>query len=108
MSVFSERLVALMKKNKLSQKKLAQKVGVTQPAMSRYVRGDRIPRSDTLERISKALGTTTDDLLGVPESVYLERIKRIQWNLYKLSPDQLEKAEKILKITFDDVFEDKE
>ena len=63
MSVFSERLIALMKQNGINQKELAQKAGVTESAMSYYVKGDRTPRSDVLTRIAKALETTTDYLL---------------------------------------------
>ena len=48
MSVFSERLIALMKQNGINQKELAQKAGVTESAMSYYVKGDRTPRSDVL------------------------------------------------------------
>ncbi|MFN2926540.1 helix-turn-helix domain-containing protein [Lachnospiraceae bacterium YH-ros2228] len=106
MSVFSERLNALIKKNGWTQRELAQKIGVTEQAISHYARGRRIPRNDTLVQIAKALGTTTDDLLGASESVSLKRMERIQQNLYKLNPDQLKKAEKLLNAAFDDAFED--
>lgn len=38
MSVFSERISELMKSNRLSQKELAARAGVTESAMSYYVK----------------------------------------------------------------------
>lgn len=117
MSVFSERLNALIKQNGWSQRELAQKVDVTQAAISFYVRGEKLPNSGVLVRIAKALGTTPNYLLGVSEVVSedscvelesMKRRERIQQNLYKLNPDQLKKAEKLLMAAFDDAFEDKE
>ena len=112
MSVFSGRLSELMKRNRLSQKELATKAGVTESAMSYYVKGERTPRSDVLARIAKALGTTTDYLLGntseaVPDSSARE-LHYLQRNLGKLDEEQLKKAERLLKIAFDDIFEDDE
>ena len=109
MSVFSERLMELMKQNGINQKELAQKSGVTESAMSYYVRGDRTPRSDVLTRIANALKTTTDYLLGASESVSElshGELQYLQRNLSKLDADQLKKAENILKAAFDDIFDD--
>ena len=101
-----------MKRNGLSQKELARKVGVTEAAMSYYVRGDRTPRSDVLTRIAKALNTTTDYLLGnSPDAVSSAENKELQYlqrNLGKLNEEQLQKAEKLLKVAFDDIFDDDE
>ena len=106
MSVFSERLIALMKQNRINQKELAQKAGVTESAMSYYVKGDRTPRSDVLTRIAKALETTTDYLLGTSESVSevpRGELQYLQRNLGKLDSDQLKKAENILKAAFNEI-----
>jgi bacteriophage CI repressor helix-turn-helix domain len=109
MSVFSERLIALMKQNGINQKELAQKAGVTESAMSYYVKGDRTPRSDVLTRIAKALETTTDYLLGsfaLSSEVPNGELQYLQRNLGKLDAYQLKKAENILKAAFDDIFDD--
>lgn len=111
MSVFSERLIALMQQNRITQKELAQKAGVTESAMSYYVKGDRTPRSDVLTRIAKALGSTTDYLLGTSGSnleVPRGELQYLQRNLSKLDSDQLKRAENILKAAFDDIFDDDE
>lgn len=111
MSVFSERISELMKRNQLSQKDLAEKAKVTESAMSYYVRGDRTPRSDVLTRIAKTLNTSTDYLLGntavdSPNSANKEELLYLQRNLGKLDERQLKRAEIILKAAFDDIFDD--
>lgn len=111
MSIFSERLALLMKQRKISQKELAQKAGVTESAMSYYVKGVRTPRSNVLIRIAKALNITTDYLLGTSEyssDVYQDELQYLQRNLGKLNVQQLKKAENILKAAFDDIFDDDE
>lgn len=108
MTIFSERLSAQMSKCKLSQKELATKIGVTESAMSYYVQGKRVPRSDVLTKIAKALNTTTDYLLGTSPEEGQEQLKYLQRNLGKLDADQLKKAENILKAAFDDIFDDDE
>lgn len=112
MSIFSERISELMKINRLSQKELAAKVGVTESAMSYYVKGERTPRSDVLSRIAKTLGTTTDYLLGntsevIPNSADGE-LQYLQRNLGKLNTEQLKRAETMLKAAFYDIFDDDE
>lgn len=52
----------------ISQKDLAKNAGVTEAAMSHYIKGDRVPRGVNLLNIAKALGTTTNVLLGESET----------------------------------------
>jgi len=61
---FGNRISALIKEKKISQKELAIKAGVTESAMSHYVRGDRVPRASVLARIATSLGTTSDYLMN--------------------------------------------
>lgn len=109
MSIFSERIIALMNSRGLSQKELAAKVDVTESAMSYYVKGVRTPRSDVLTRMARELGTTTDYLLGTSDVAQKSENKELlylQRNLGKLDPERLKKAEALLKTVFDDIFED--
>lgn len=112
MSIFSERVAALMSERGLSQKDLAVKAGVTESAMSYYLKGVRTPRSDVLTRIASVLNTSTDYLLGtVNNSVSSEtsaQLNYIQRNLSKLNDEQVKRAENILKAVFDDIFDDNE
>ncbi len=79
-NTLGDRIKGLAKKAKLSQKQLAKKVGVTEAAMSHYIKGDRVPRSSVLSQIADALNTTSDYLvLGTPveKSNELEYAKRL-------------------------------
>lgn len=64
MALDIKRLKRLMKQRDMTQRDLAQMSGVTEAAMSRYLAGNRQPKSETLANMATALGTTSDDLLG--------------------------------------------
>lgn len=61
---FSDSLMQLP----ITQKEFADKVNITQQTLSRYKKGDRLPDTEELHRLSKNLGVTTDWLLGSDES----------------------------------------
>ena len=66
----TNRITELLQEKKMTQKQLAQASGITESAVSHYVKGDRVPRGVNLKKIANALGTTTDYLLsqeGVPD-----------------------------------------
>jgi transcriptional regulator with XRE-family HTH domain len=51
----------------LSQKELAEKVGVTPSAINQYEAGSKNPSSEILKGIAIALSTETDYLFGIKE-----------------------------------------
>lgn len=112
MSVFSERLTILLKAKGLSQKDFAKKANITESAMSYYTKGVRTPSGEVLVRIAKALDTTADYLLGSTNDPEIhethKELKYLQRNLSKLDKEQIKKAENMLKLMFDDIFEDNE
>ncbi len=65
MSAFSERLRYCRKSHNLTQRELAQKLGVASSAIGMYEQGRREPGSDMLLKICSVLDTTTDYLLGL-------------------------------------------
>ena len=60
---FGDRLAEKLKSRGMTQKKLAEKAGITEAAMSHYIKGDRIPRAGVPARIAEELGTTSEYLL---------------------------------------------
>ena len=62
--MFSEKLKALRTAKKMSQKDLADKVGVAKSVVSFYESGDRFPSYDVLIKISRIFNVTTDYLLN--------------------------------------------
>lgn len=80
-----ERIKSLLKQRNLTQRELANQVGVTEATISRYVKGDRIPRSTIVADIAAALNTTSDDLLGQelrknPKAEYYQTLRTIEHN----------------------------
>ena len=62
--VMAERICWLLLSKSTSYADLAREAGVTAEAARRYAIGEREPRGPLLLNIAKALGTTTDYLLG--------------------------------------------
>ena len=59
------RISDLLDQQGLSQRELADKVGITQVSMSRYISGARTPKAPDLANIAKVLHTTSEALLGI-------------------------------------------
>ncbi len=70
------KLDKLLKENGLTQKDLAERTGLTQSAVSHYIKGDRVPRGDNLFKIAAALWVSVDDLTSsnVNNSVIYELV----------------------------------
>ena len=63
--MFSEKLKALRIGKKMSQKSLADNLGVSKSVVSFYESGERFPSYDVLIKISRIFNVTTDYLLDV-------------------------------------------
>lgn len=61
---FAANVRRLRAKKKLSQKALADKVGISVSYVSMLERGQRSPPLETIEKMAKALGVTPAALLG--------------------------------------------
>ena len=60
---FGERLLALRRERNLSQERLAELLGVSRQAVSKWETGESLPDIDKVVRLSQLLGVTTDRLL---------------------------------------------
>ena len=63
-NILGERISELISQKGITQRELASMVHVTDVSMSRYVKGERIPKGPIIANIAKALNTTSDYLLG--------------------------------------------
>ena len=61
---FGENLQRIRKKNQLSQEALAEMLGVSRQAVSKWELGDGYPEVDKLLLLSKKLNISLDSLLG--------------------------------------------
>lgn len=63
-----ERIHLLRKRRGMSLEALASAVGVSHQALSGYERGAHEPTAGTLAKLARALGTSTDYLVGLSHS----------------------------------------
>ncbi len=71
-NTFAGRLTELLKQQGITQKELAERVGITEASMSRYMHTNRIPKSEIIANIATALHTTSDYLLGTEDEGNVE------------------------------------
>ena len=94
----NNRIFELLKAKSMTQKDLALKTGITESAISHYIKGDRVPRGAILIKIAKALEVTTDDILN-KEYDFSELKLLIARNTQNMS---LEEKTQIIKILLDE------
>lgn len=93
-TVLGKRISDLLDQQGLSQRELADRVGVTEVSMSRYIKGERTPKGPTIANIAKVLHTTSDYLLGHevedadPETEYYRTQRAIARNAKKWTKKQ--------------------
>ena len=63
-----KKISELCKQQGIKQKELAEKVGITEVSISRYVRGERIPRRKILIQIANYLHTTPEYLMDFEDT----------------------------------------
>ncbi|MCR5040482.1 MAG: helix-turn-helix domain-containing protein [Clostridia bacterium] len=65
---FGVRLKELRKENGMTQRQLAERLGVTKSMVSYYELSERFPSPEILIRLAKVFRTTTDSLLGLEKN----------------------------------------
>ena len=58
-------LKKLLTDKNMTQKELSEITGITESAISRYTKENRIPRGDNLIKIARALNVQMEDILDV-------------------------------------------
>ena len=72
------RISETLRNRGMTQKELAERIGVTEAVVSRYISGDREPKPEMLANIATAPHTPSDFLLGVETEEYSpSRIRRM-------------------------------
>jgi len=77
MALDTHKVRKLMNERRIQQKDLASMCGVTEAAMSRYLAGNRQPKSETLANMATALNTTSNDLLGLENPTNADEVFRL-------------------------------
>ena len=63
MDTIGERIKHLLAYRGMTQKQLAERAGITEAAVSRYIKGERTPRAVTVAAMAKALDVSPSELL---------------------------------------------
>lgn len=87
------RISQLLRTRNIQQKELAEQIGITETAMSRYVAGTREPKPEVIANIATALHTTSDYLLGIENNDFnFHQVRRIIARNSSSMTDQEKKA----------------
>lgn len=60
-----KRLRDEIKNSKLSQRQIAEKLGINPSTVSKYIRQDKFPALDTFANLCQILDVSSDDILGL-------------------------------------------
>lgn len=66
---FGRRLRTVVKSRGYTQRQLSRHLDVSEQAVSRYIRGDRMPNSRVLMQLAISLDVSADYLLGLKENI---------------------------------------
>ena len=72
--MFADILKKLRKSRKLNQKQFAKEVYISPSAVSQYETGRTMPSRETLDRIARYFGVSTDYLLGTSPAPRFEEL----------------------------------
>lgn len=95
MTGISDNIRAARQKRNMSQDELAQAIGTTKSAISKYELGHREPSLDQIRRISAALNVSMWDILGLDELLQGYSVK---YKMQILSGADREEAERLAKL----------
>ncbi|WP_052807139.1 helix-turn-helix domain-containing protein [Risungbinella massiliensis] len=97
-TIFSQRLRAARQRKKLTQKQLANHVGVVATTVVRWEQGKYEPDTDTITKIADLLGVTADYLIGMDG----KKDPLAQLDLKKIRNDLVHKELTLNGITLED------
>lgn len=90
MEKLGDRITILLKEKHITQKDLANAVGVTESALSRYINNEREPKLEVLANLATVLDTTVDYLTtgAKPETDFDEIYRLVARSSYTLTETQ--------------------
>lgn len=97
---FGEKIKRMRQNRGLTQEQLAEAVDISQRALSAIERGENFVTSETIDKLLKALNTTSEELFSLNHlKSQTELLEEINKNLSKLThkPEKLEIVYNITK-----------
>lgn len=98
--VFSQRILELRKKKKLTQEKMAAELGITRQSLSNYEKGERIPDIEILRVICEKMDCSPNYLLGFQDTIKdCDHSITEETGLSELAVNNLRQIKRFAKIT---------
>ena len=93
-----------------TMEEFAEMLGVTKSSINMWENKGVVPREAIFRKIAETQKISLDKLLGIEfgDQDGESKIMYLQRNLKKLDEKRLKKAEDMLKVVFDDIFDDEE
>ena len=91
----SSQLQKLIEERGISQKELALRAEITESALSHYIKGDRVPRSNTVSKLAAALSVTVDELLGTMPDEHVQGAYEAAHTLIARNSKNMSKEQKL-------------
>lgn len=98
-----DKIKQLREEINMSRSELAQKIGITYYALSKYETNERQPDYDTLKNIANLFDVSTDYLLGrtdirTPYNKTTTDKEKTPFNIDELSPESQKELEKFIEL----------
>lgn len=93
---FGKQFKELRTARGLTQETVAEKLGVTGQAVSRWERGETLPDVSLLPEISAYFGVTIDALFALSDDTRMERIQNMIWDVKVFDPAVVETERRFL------------
>lgn len=90
------QIKALRQGRGITQETLAEKLGVSAQAVSKWERGATVPDVQLLPDLSAYFGVTIDELFALSDETRMERIQNMVWDERELNPETMEREEAFL------------
>ena len=94
---FGKRIKALRLSRSMTQEQLAQKLGISPQAVSKWESGTNMPDILILPDLSVIFGVTIDDLFAMTDEHRMERIENMLYDVRFLSREEFVQHEKYLQ-----------
>lgn len=69
--MFKDNLIALRKRNHMTQEELAEKIGVSRQALAKWETGETVPDLERSALIAQVFSVTLDDLVNQPDMEFV-------------------------------------
>ena len=99
--VFANRLQYYMDLNGMTQKDLAEKIGVSEASASNWIKGIKIPRADKVDKICSIFNCTRSDLVEMPTTQLSDRQAELEKLIMSLDDNQAQAALNFAKFLLD-------